>query len=845
MASNNSSRNRRSSAQANRRTSSKSGSKGRKAQQSGFLDDETKRSIAGVVIILLGVVLFLIAVIPSKAIASSAISLFLANIFGIGRFILPICLLLIGLTFVVRSEREHVSSRAAIGFLIIFVCLLVIVASFTEGASSGDLSHMFDIDNISALGGYVGAGIAYLFLLLFGQLITCVIMIGFIVIAVLIIGFSINSFLNKIDERKSKVSESFERRQQERISAREMKQGVSHLDKREGVMRRAPFGGTQSDGKESPSVQGSAHTRVFEPIETLDGDAGENHKTKLLGRNSKAAQAPQNIEDDEIEPNSNETILLNDSNPINSKMTRKLGSKKDSDEGNKKSHRNATKSKGSDDVAAQTNNSNFNLPSFDLIKTSKGKQSSNTSENELRETAMRLQETIEDFGIMIEVVGWVAGPTVTLFKVSLPSGVRVNRISVLSDDIALALASPGVRIFAPIPGTNYVGIEVPNAKRQTVLLGDVLNTAPAGPLQVAVGKDVEGNSVVIDLAKAPHLLIGGTTGSGKSVAINSFIMSMLMRSTPEEVRMILVDPKRVEFTLYNGIPHLYLPVVEDPKDASAALSWGVAEMERRLKLFSAAGVRNIGQFNAKTKEEAQDEEEASPLPYIVIVIDELADLMMNVGKEVEFSISRIAQLARAAGIHLIVATQRPSANVVTGLIKSNITTRMAFTVASGIDSRVILDTTGAENLINYGDMLLSKPDLSKPQRLQACYVSEEEINKVVDFWKEQGSPDYHSEILQTNVMSLGSTTTDGSGGKVVADDPLLWEAAEIVVSAGTASTSYIQRRLSVGYSRAGRIMDMLEDKGIVGPSCGSKAREVLVDELELESLKAFEQNDNE
>lgn len=848
MAPNNSSRNRRSSAQANRRTSSKSGSKGRKQQQTGFLDDETKRSIAGVVVILLGVVLFLIAVIPNKAVASSAISLLLASVFGIGRFILPICLLLIGLTFVIRSEREHVSSRAAVGFLIIFLCLLVIVASFTEGASTGDLSHMFEMDNISALGGYVGAGIAYLFLLLFGQLITCVIMIGFIIIAIFIIGFSVNSFLNKIEEHKSKVSESFERRQQERISAREMKQGVSHLDKREAVLRRAPFGGTQVDSKNGSSAQGSAYTRVFDPIDTYDDEANAKHKTKLIDRNSKLEQSKQNSENDEQEPNNNETILQSGTKPANSKMTRKLGANKDSAEGGKKSNKSSAKSSTQGESAVQATNSNFNLPSFDLLKTSKGKQSSNASDNELRETAMRLQETIEDFGIMIEVVGWVAGPTVTLFKVSLPSGVRVNRISVLSDDIALALASPGVRIFAPIPGTNYVGIEVPNAKRQTVLLGDVLNTAPAGPLQVAVGKDVEGNSVVIDLAKAPHLLIGGTTGSGKSVAINSFIMSMLMRSTPEEVRMILVDPKRVEFTLYNGIPHLYLPVVEDPKDASAALSWGVAEMERRLKLFSAAGVRNIGQFNAKTKEEAQDaedQEEVAPLPYIVIVIDELADLMMNVGKEVEFSISRIAQLARAAGIHLIVATQRPSANVVTGLIKSNITTRMAFTVASGIDSRVILDTTGAENLINYGDMLLSKPDLSKPQRLQACYVSEEEINNVVDFWKEQGNVDYHSEILQTNVMSLGSTTTDGSGGKVVADDPLLWEAAEIVVSAGTASTSYIQRRLSVGYSRAGRIMDMLEDKGIVGPSCGSKAREVLVDELELETLKAFEQNDNE
>ncbi len=529
-------------------------------------------------------------------------------------------------------------------------------------------------------------------------------------------------------------------------------------------------------------------------------------------------------------------------------LTRKLGQKTQKEESGAASTAQTakkapakTKKRQDDSLAIPAPLEGFELPSPELLRRSQAKANSSASEEELAETAEILSETLEDFGISIEVKGWVAGPTVTLFKIALPSGVRVNRITVLSDDIALALAAPGVRIFAPIPGTNFVGIEVPNKVRQTVLLGDVLDSAPKGPLQCAVGKDVEGNNVVMDLAKAPHVLIGGTTGSGKSVGINSFIMSMLMRNTPNEVRMILIDPKRVEFSLYNGIPHLYIPVVEDPKDASAALNWGVAEMERRLKLFSSVGARNIAQFNTKVQSGELENENA--LPFIVIVIDELADLMMNVGKEVEFSISRLAQLARAAGIHLIVATQRPSTNVVTGLIKSNITTRIAFTVASGIDSRVILDSTGAENLTNNGDLLFSKPDLAKPLRIQGCYVSEDEINDVVEHLKQQGDPDYHSEILQVNTMSLGDTAPDGSGGRGGVEDPLLWDAAEIVVSAGTASTSYIQRRLSVGYSRAGRIMDMLESKGVVGPQNGSKAREVLVDALELETLKAFELND--
>jgi S-DNA-T family DNA segregation ATPase FtsK/SpoIIIE len=322
------------------------------------------------------------------------------------------------------------------------------------------------------------------------------------------------------------------------------------------------------------------------------------------------------------------------------------------------------------------------------------------------------------------------------------------------------------------------------------------------------------------------------------------IMSILMRATPAEVRFIMIDPKRVEFTPYNGIPHLYVPVVTECKEAASALSWAVAEMERRLKVFSKVGARNIGQYNAKCQNGMQiGEEDAEQLPYIVIIIDELADLMMNVGKEVEFSISRLAQLARAAGIHMIVATQRPSTNVVTGLIKANITNRIAFNVASGIDSRVILDTPGAENLIGWGDMLLSKPEYSKPQRLQGCLVTEEEISAVVAHLKEQGEPEYHQEILQTNVISLGDTAPDGSGGSSTADDPLIWEAADIVVNSGLGSTSNIQRRLKVGYSRAGRIMDMLEDKGIVGPPNGSKPREVLVDAMELETLKAFEQND--
>ena len=354
---------------------------------------------------------------------------------------------------------------------------------------------------------------------------------------------------------------------------------------------------------------------------------------------------------------------------------------------------------------------------------------------------------------------------------------RVSKVTNLTDDIALALAAPGVRIFAPIPGTNYVGIEVPNRNRQMVYLPDVLAAAGPGPLQVAIGEDVEGHAIVHDLAKMPHVLIAGTTGSGKSVEVNSMIMSILMRATSAEVRFIMVDPKRVEFAPYEGIPHLYVPVVTECREASSALSWAVAEMERRLKMFSKCGVRNIITFNEKARaaqaadeaaekrgEEPPENPYGEPIPYIVIVIDELADLMMNVGKEVEFSISRIAQLARAAGIHLIIATQRPSTNVVTGLIKANITCRIGLTVASGIDSRVILDSTGAENLIGMGDMLLAKPEYPKPIRIQGPYIPDDEIVAVVAHLKSQGEPEYHSENPEDQRRDLGRLLAFGGGG---------------------------------------------------------------------------------
>lgn len=787
----------------------KNGARVTLSEEPRIIDERARRDIIGVTFAVLAVALLVAAIMPANAVVTLFVSTSLHLTLGLGAYLLPFLLLAVGVSFLVRFERERVPARVSLGLAMVFVAVLALLALSTplSVGTSGAPTALFDSEQLVARGGYVGAGIAWVGFTLFGQVISCIIMVGVIVAGFMVIGFSLSRLIERVQDARI---------------ARAEEEGEAD------VAAAPPFARVKrASAGFVPKVP------VMDEAATVALPRSDEAKPKRAGK-SRSHGASQSLPTQALETKGAQQA------PISSEvqpMTRKLGRKHAAEQKAARAASVATP------LAAPQPLDGFTLPPMALLSTSKGTGKGQAPETELRETGACLQETLEDFNIMAEVVGWVAGPTVTLFKVDLPAGVRVSRITALEADIALALAAPGVRIFAPIPGTNYVGIEVPNRTRQTVLLGDVLKQASPGPLQIAVGKDVEGRCIVSDLAKMPHLLIGGTTGSGKSVSINAMIMSILMRATPSEVRFIMIDPKRVEFTPYNGIPHLYVPVVTEAREAASALSWGVAEMERRLKVFSKVGARNIGQYNAKVQSGKLEDETAAELPYIVIIIDELADLMMNVGKEVEFSISRIAQLARAAGIHLIVATQRPSTNVVTGLIKANITNRIAFNVASGIDSRVVLDTPGAERLIGLGDLLFSKPEFAKPQRIQGCYVSEDEINDVVEMLKSQGEPEYHSEILQTNLITLGASQPDGSGGTASSDDPLIWEAADIVVSSGLGSTSNIQRRLKVGYSRAGRIMDMLEEKGVVGPPNGSKPREVLVDTMELETLKAFEAQD--
>ena len=478
----------------------------------------------------------------------------------------------------------------------------------------------------------------------------------------------------------------------------------------------------------------------------------------------------------------------------------------------------------------------YEFPPVQLLSEGE-KKSVKGGKKAVTDTAAKLQKTLYSFGVSAKVENVSVGPAITRYELKPAEGVRVSKIANLADDIALNLAAETIRIEAPIPGKQAVGIEIPNKENEIVHLRDIIDCSKfiehKSKLAFALGKDVAGEEVVTDIAKMPHVLIAGATGSGKSVCINTLIASIIYKAKPSEVKLVMVDPKVVELSVYNGIPHLLIPVVTDPKKAAGALAWAVQEMENRYSLFASKNVRDIKGYNEELDKEGSTEK----LPQIVIIIDELADLMMVSSKEVEDSICRLAQKARAAGMHLVIATQRPSVDVITGIIKANIPSRISFAVSSQVDSRTILDMAGAEKLLGKGDMLFYPAGAAKPTRVQGAFISDKEVEKVVDFVKANGEATYNDDILE-QIEKANSTDKEIEEQENDDDtDPLLMEAIEVVVETGQASTSFIQRRFKVGYARAGRIIDQMEERGVISGYQGSKPREVLMSKERWQELK--------
>ena len=870
-----------------------------------LVEPSANRDIAGVVIAVLAIASFIAVISPATAPVTAVVAGFYHLGFGLGAYVLPIVILLFAATLFL-GEDSPLNIRSVAGGAVVFIAVVSILSLMVPGTSdSCDL--MFVPQNLSASGGYIGAFIASALQNALGKPIAMVVLLGLAVVGFVIIGFSVGGVLRSARDRAADFAER--RRADVNASPWGDEEALSvpgvarpHLS----ILRQkgSDMAVTTVMGNDADPVLDDDDEDDDPFVDVSEAVEAERAKTTLLpSRHAKHGKSAPKLntsepdpswsdseieltegddEDDECPLETAKTTLLPRRQDRRGQVTGQLSMEDDPDKVDEseppfavnpvsaapqipdflKHPKVADASTptasaapvaagdgGADGTAADVEGEQedgLKLPPLEILHANPQSASAASSDKELEQTAESLQSTLLEFGRSARVVGWIAGPTVTTFKLQPGEGERVSKISSLEDDIALSLAAQSVRIFAPIPGTSLVGIEIPNRKRQNVNLGDVLPYVKGGPLELAIGRDAEGTPVVADLAKMPHLLIAGTTGSGKSVMINSIITTLLMRALPEDVRLIMVDPKRVELAGYNGLPHLYVPVVTEPKQAASALQWAVSEMERRLKVFERLNVRKISTYNEKQAAGEFEHYDNPPqkMPYLVIIIDELSDLMMVAGKDVEASIVRIAQLGRAAGIHLIVATQRPSSNVVTGLIKANITNRIAFNVATGIDSRVIIDQMGAEKLTGLGDMLFSKVDWGKPRRIQGCFVSDDEINEIVEFVKSQSEPDYHEEILS----AVAPASMSMAGGGIVRtgvaepqdDDPLIWEAAHIVVESQLGSTSGLQRRLKVGYARAGRIMDMLEEKGVVGPPDGSKPREVLLDDEGLAALESVD-----
>ncbi len=788
---------------------------GRKKTSQGSAPSKTSQGRRQVIsVILFGISLFLLAVvlIPGENLWKG-IHDFLFGLFGVLTYAVPIFMIAVSVFYALERLSGTVLTKIVeTGVLILFVdaAIDIFIPHMPNETFGQHLATAYNNGVALRSGGFFGALVGQPIYSAFGVVgagITICILI--LVLLMLTTGTTVVALFRSIAKPIKGIEKSVENTFQNKLGNKE-KISVSDID--------LPIGQTGTKKAERASSE-EIQKRL---INTYRDEEPEKTEATVF--------IPDDVSEEGSSGSVNEAL---DAAKKEAKKTRKIieDAKQEVEEASIES--------------IAMSNEGYKFPPIDLLKKDEFSNLGGV-EAELESTAERLVETLRSFGVETRIVDISRGPTVTRYELQPSAGVKISKITSLADDIALNLAAEGVRIEAPIPGKAAVGIEIPNRTGKVVRVRDLLEspafTGSKSKLTVALGKDIAGNAIVTDIAKMPHGLIAGSTGSGKSVCINTLIMSILYKASPDDVKLIMIDPKVVELAVYNGIPHLYVPVVTDPRKAAGTLGWAVSEMERRYKMFAASNVRDIDGYNRV----AENDEEMKKLPRIVIIIDELADLMMTAPKEVEDSINRIAAKARAAGMHLIIATQRPSVDVVTGVIKANIPTRIAFLVSSQVDSRTILDSAGAEKLLGKGDMLFNPAGAIKPSRIQGCFVTDAEVESVVDYIKADHSADYDQEIMneiERQAASGGKKDHGGSssddGGEEV--DSMLSAAIEVVVETGQASTSMLQRRLKLGYARAARLMDEMEARGIIGGYEGAKPRAVLITREQWMEQKAGEE----
>lgn len=781
-----------------KKKSSRKPTKKKKTEQS-FLQDE--------VIIWLTLAVSLLLILSNFGLGGwigDEVSYFFSGIFGLITYIIPFALF--GIAAFLVSNKGNVSAYIKVAAGIVF---LILACTFLE--------------LVDHKGGSLGKSIAKILTPTIGTAGTYVVIIIFMIICCVII--TGKSLLQGV---KTQSGKAYDKAKED--NARRRKEAELRRKEREQEKKK-----TTGNSEKEKKKRTDKHA------------VGVSFATTLTGKSPDMKEiAPEPAEEPVPEPEESPSFVINRAEPAPDVEEAEQFAEEPYEpvrESKKKSGAMAAAEMERVAAAVAADEAKpkkaYHFPPMNLLK--RGNKTSGESDAHLRETAMKLQQILQNFGVSVTVTNVSCGPAVTRYELQPEMGVKVSKIVGLTDDIKLNLAAADIRIEAPIPGKAAVGIEVPNKENSAVMLRDLLETAEfknsQSKISFAAGKDIAGKVVVADIAKMPHLLIAGATGSGKSVCINTLIMSILYKASPEEVKLIMIDPKVVELSVYNGIPHLMIPVVTDPKKAAGALNWAVAEMMRRYQAFAEQNVRDMKGYNEKAASSpAIDGEELKMMPQIVIIVDELADLMMVAPGDVEEAICRLAQLARAAGIHLVVATQRPSVNVITGLIKANMPSRIAFSVSSGVDSRTIIDMNGAEKLLGKGDMLFYPSGYQKPARVQGAFVTDKEVQSVVEYLKNHnGDADYDNEIVQhVNTSEIGTGQGLGAGSEENERDMYFTEAGRLIIDKDKASIGMLQRTFKIGFNRAARIMDQLCEAGVVGGEEGTKPRKVLMSKEEFE-----------